>query len=103
MMRFDLSDTAASGASAQHTAAYGLFAANVALQQIRELIGMRFLNPENALEHPSGGRIIFLEVVDQAAIAVDRHSFGAQILLDHVSDGGGRYVLGMTALQQGRG
>src|SRR3546814_6700690 len=52
-------------------------------QQSAEVFGVLLFLGEDFFHHPTAGRIVAAEVIDDFAIAVDRDALGNQIFLQH--------------------
>jgi len=53
-------------------------------EEVVHIIGMFFLDAQDALQHCPGAAIAVAEIADQLAVMIDRNALGDQIFLDHV-------------------
>src|SRR5436190_577358 len=74
-----------------------MFLVREALEEARQVVGVLFLFSEDLLQHASRGGILFAEVADHLAIAVDGDALGDEVFLDHVLERVALDVFGVAA------
>ena len=51
-------------------------------QKVVHVVGMLFLDPEDAFDHHPRAGIVIAEIADQFAVMIDRDALGDQVLAD---------------------